>query len=254
MSAGVLVKSRSTCVTLTRPGIDPPSALSHEPLVSRDLCPVAAATALSTLWVAMRTSRFGGVASGTIDFAWGGKRRHGDRCKHKQYGSKQMFFHLRTVAAGLKPMPATQAIKMRNSPKKHPDFLAHNNDQNLLTTLGVSAAVLPDVGQTALDAAFFAITKLQSFKLLYGVALLMSAQKKIATALLALNALDLDDVRGIADAIAGRDFAAVSEDALNNFTRAIVEICASIGDNYRDGKDDADGTAGDAIRAKFGVA
>jgi hypothetical protein len=82
----------------------------------------------------------------------------------------------------------------------------------------------------------------------------MSTQNKIATALHVCSALVVRDVRGIADTLAGSDFAAVSDSALNNLTLAIVEICASIGDDYSDGKNDADGTAGDAIRAKFGVA
>jgi hypothetical protein len=84
--------------------------------------------------------------------------------------------------------------------------------------------------------------------------MIMSSQQKISEALHALDALDREHIRRIADAIAGSGFAAVSEGALNDFTRAIVEICASIGDDYSDGKNDADGTAGDAIRAKFGVA
>lgn len=82
----------------------------------------------------------------------------------------------------------------------------------------------------------------------------MSIQKKLAAALNAFNALEDSDIRILAEGVAGSHFAGVPDDALNDFTRAIVEICASIGDNYSDGKNDADGTAGDAIRAKFGVA
>ena len=82
----------------------------------------------------------------------------------------------------------------------------------------------------------------------------MSSQERIAAALQTLNALDDHDIRGIADAISKPDFADVSEAVLNEFALAIVEICASLGDAYSNAVFDPDGTAGDAIRARFGVA
>jgi hypothetical protein len=66
----------------------------------------------------------------------------------------------------------------------------------------------------------------------------MSTQKEVAAALKSFHAL----------------VASVSDGALSEFTLAIAEICASIGDDFSDGKNDADDTAGNAIRAKFGVA
>ena len=82
----------------------------------------------------------------------------------------------------------------------------------------------------------------------------MSSQEKIAVAPQTLSALDDHDIRGIADAISKPDFANVSEAVLSKFALAIVEICASLGDAYSSAAFDPDGTAGDAIRAKFGVA
>ena len=82
----------------------------------------------------------------------------------------------------------------------------------------------------------------------------MSSQEKIASALQTLNALDGSDIRSIADAISKPDFSDVSEAVLSKFALAIVEICASLGDAYSNAAFDPDGTAGDAIRAKFGVA
>ena len=82
----------------------------------------------------------------------------------------------------------------------------------------------------------------------------MSSQEKIASALQTLNALDGSDIRSIADAISKPDFSDVSETVLSKFALAIVEICASLGDAYSSAAFDPDGTAGDAIRAKFRVA
>lgn len=82
----------------------------------------------------------------------------------------------------------------------------------------------------------------------------MSSQNRIAAALSTFNALDGNDIRALAEALGGSELAAVPDDALCGFARAIVEICASLGDGYSASPNDADGTAGDAIRAKFGVA
>lgn len=86
------------------------------------------------------------------------------------------------------------------------------------------------------------------------IGLAMSSLEKIVDALKTLNALDGNDIRDIADAISKPDFSAVSEAVLSEFALTIVEICASLGDAYSCSTFDPDGTAGDAIRAKFGVA
>jgi hypothetical protein len=122
-----LAKSRSTRVAFTSARIDPPFAFSLESFVTRDLRPVTTATALCTFWMAMRTSGFGSVASGTIDFARSGKSWHGDGCKRKQSGSKEKFFHPRTVAAGLHITPPTHASDLTNAQEKYPTFRAPKN-------------------------------------------------------------------------------------------------------------------------------
>lgn len=53
-----------------------------------------------------------GMASGTVDFAGGGKTRHCDCCKRNQSGSKEKFFYPRTVAAGFQPGPHIHSVRV----------------------------------------------------------------------------------------------------------------------------------------------